>query len=447
MRGVDRIWGFTPHATTDSRGMTRLFELQNRLKADLRRQARLAKQDVSEVRSTQAEHLRRVNQAILGVSTSVEGAVDPFAVRNLNAAQIKSEDALSRHGIRRIGGAPMRPASVPGSKSVTLRPKSKSMEVKPYGSRPPEELFALRGPLAREFSRARDRGYKGPPNRWLAGPHAAMLVNKLRARGFDLELPRRGGLFSVHSALQWATKGCSVPVGIDRSHGFARERLYRVTRGSLTHARQARAVPRLPRSRWPSHDGQLLWPTFPTLNESWEMYMRGKSPASIQTMLPRRADGSLEKRPLRQVKPGSAARAVSKFVLGIRADIEVPRKFLGYFKYRWGFLILRRHGFLKRDFVTYVTKLWKSEFSGMFLKVPIRYNDALRLIPSTMYYTLLGFVAGGVAPSLSVKKGRQRPPRSRRFQNRENRQSGLHGLSNPSQPSSSDKSDDGVRLY
>jgi len=149
--------------------------------------------------------------------------------------------------------------------------------------------------------------------------------------------------------------------------------------------------------------------------------------------------------PRRQVKPGSAARTVSNLVIGVRADIEVPRKFLCHFRYRWGFLILKRsiRNVLPDDLVRLIVKIWKEDISGMFLRYPVRYREALRRIPTIEYYSMVGFV-----PARPTKKLDKIPrKRAGKHERRQKRLSSLDGWDFPSHPAShTTESGDGVRL-
>jgi len=438
---VDRVWGFTPDSASDSLGLSRLFDEQNRLKAALLRQSRLAKLDVTEIRSTEAEHLRMVNQAILDVSSGLPGAKNPFVDRNLTDSQILSERIVKRQGCKRIGGAPVPPRTLPGPNAFRIRPKRVVVAYRSYDLPTLEELFTLRGPLARTFRRAVERGYQGTPSRWLRSPAAAREILKLQQKGFTFHSTDLS-VIQPNSPLFYAVNGCS---GIEHhsfSFGFRRETIRRKYVNFTVLRCQAASVPRLKRHEWPlcGH----AWPTYPTLNESWAAMVTGKFPLHLNKAAA--SDTILRpKRPTKQVKPGTAERALSYYVIGIRADIEVPRKLLGYFKYRWGFLILKRHCDFNRNLTEFLSRLWKSDHTGMFLREPIRFNDALRCIPPSKLSLLGGFLRGGTQRPFSKKKGRCRPSRRVRLLNK-SAESGETKESLGSPPYS-DKSDGGVRLY
>lgn len=384
------LFGQGPNRQFDQQGMTMLFEEQKLLNAALRRQARLLKTGVSEVVSVQAERLRQINHLLVADAVS-PGMENPFARRSLTRGQAMLDDALGRQGTRFSEGSPRNLLS--GLRVLPNRHHTnQAVAVKPRQSSP-TELFALAGPLARDFSRYKNKGYRGSPAQWLAGPIAARLIVKLLRKGF-IESPRKGkySVFDRDSPLHWVVSGCSATLKTSLRHGFYGERLHHEVADSAVLVRQARAVTRLPEKHWPlTKSGGQAWPTFPTLNESWEMLLRGKVPAPAYRLCLDKIPNA--KRPTSQVKPGASARAAATYIIGIRAKVAVPGKYLAWFRYRWGFLILRRHCPLPLGLVRFLTNQWKSDITRMFLVYPIRYNDALRLIPDDKFYLSWGFVA------------------------------------------------------
>jgi hypothetical protein len=350
---------------------------------------------VTEVVSVQAEQLRQINSSLAAGFASSE-VRNAFQRGPLTPGQARLDEALGLQGITMIRGKPVSRPDHPARRSPMPHRRSGGPlkdSLSPKAS-PPSELTVLRGPLLREFSRAKERGYRGPPNQWLMGPTAARHIAKLRQRGIlDPLWTGRLSLFDRHSPLQWAVSGCSAIQETAVRHGFFGERLRNEGTNVVTLVRQARAVKRLPKQQWPrSRDGGYAWPTFPTLFESWEQLMRGKAPAPVyRSCLGKVPD---VKRPTRQVKPGALVRAISTFVCGVRADIAVPREFLGYFEYRWGSLILKRNRVFPAAFARWLANAWKSDITKMFLVYPIRLNDALRRLPDRAPWALSGFVAG-----------------------------------------------------
>jgi len=436
---VDRVWGHTPASATDSRGLTRLFEEQKRLSVALLRQAKLAKLAMSEIRSTEAERMRMVNQAILDVSSGIPGAINPFEHRNLIDSQILSERMIRTQGQRTIQGSPWKPTPPAGPNAIRIRTKRVVTDDRCRDTAALEDLLSLRGPLARTFRRAVERGYQGTPRRWLRSPVAVREITKLQQKGFTFH-STEFSVVSPSSPLFFAVNGSSGIEHHSRTSGFRGETIRRKATNFVVLRRQSSSVARLKRSQWPNSGHG--WPTYPTLNESWASVVTGKFPLHLQKGFS--STTRLTKiRPTKLVKPGTMERALSYYVIGIRADIEVPRKLLGYFKYRWGFLILKRHGHYNRTLCKFLAKVWKSDHTGMFLREPIRLSEALRCVPASKLSLLGGFIRGGPDPSGKPHRVRARPSRSSRCLRTESVEISQRLKSAPS----SDKSDGGVRLY
>jgi len=444
-----RVWGFTPNSGNSSNGMALLLERQTQLKAALSRQAKLSKIAVAEVRSTEVEQLRMVNQALLDVSSSVPGSVNPFRHRNLTDAQLRAESMVRRQGKRFRSREPVsRKAAQPSPNALRVRRKlARQANVnnsQPYQARL-EDCFSLRGVFARDFRRAKERGYRGSPSQWLGGPKSVQLYEKLTRTGLSCSPPERWDIFCPYSPLHWAVNSSSGMEEHNLRHGFQGERLRTKPTNFVVLRRQAASVKRLKLSDWPRDERGRSWPNLPTLNESWEMVQRGKTPLDNLSIERPNLIRNF-KIPTKQVKPGSSVRAVSKYVLGVRADIEVPKGLLGYFAYRWGFLILKRSGPLPGKLVKSITRIWKEDISGLFLRCHVRYNDALRRLPPSTLWVLRGFVPGGQT-GLVNKKSRARPNRNERHAKALPNRVRAGGSETSDRAPSSDKSDGGVRLY
>jgi hypothetical protein len=446
-----RVWGKVPYTQAQRKDLVFLFAEQKRLRDVLRRQARLARLDEACVRSTEAEHMRVLNLLIVDAVPSVDGVINPFIERNLTDAQTRSEDMVRRQWKKLHGGnaAAVKPTTATSKPVRSRRKRAEPTEGSPAQVRL-VDCFKLRGPLAREFARAVERGYKGTPECWLRGPRAKRLYSRYRASRspvIDWTDPDLWSIFDYRSPLHWAVTSSSVMQSTGVLHGFQGERLRSKDTNVVVLRRQASSAQRLKKHNWPrGFRGGCAWPTYPTLNESWEMLLRSMS--ERRRILPIRSSHTRSyKIPTKLVKPGSLVRAISKYILGVRADIEVPKGTLGYFRYRWGFLILVRKDHLPSNLVRFLSKLWKEDFSSLMMSEPIRLNDALRRLPSSSQWQLLGYRYAGLLESSRVKNRRQRPPRPVRIQMRQRNLEPATSDASSGRAPSSDKSDGGVRLH
>jgi len=424
--------------------LTRLFSEQVHLQGALLRQSRLLKVDVTEVRSAEADRLQEVNQDILDASLSGTGIKNTLPRTKLTHAQWVARSIWSYAAMGNwTMGEPRDPNSKsppnPGRKPPRARKRSEN--VRPFRPRSHpslEECFTLRGPLARDFARAVERGYSGPPSRWLRGPRAACLIEKLRIRGFAPEslVPR---VTSPWTPLFYVVNDHSGIGPHSLTHGFRGERIRRQPTDYVTLSRQARLTKRLSVKELSERCGDsCCWPTYPTLNESWAILCRIMDPQrrylSCSTGLPR----PTIRLSARQVTPASAAHAISNYLIGFRGDISAPKYVLRHCGYRWGFLILRRYHFLPANVVRWLTRLWKADFTSLWLRKPLRFRDALRTVPDIRFYRMSGFeLASSYQPRLNRKR------RARRSRNRRKLDSKQGLLS----PTPSDNSGGGVRLY
>lgn len=127
----------------------------------------------------------------------------------------------------------------------------------------------------------------------------------------------------------------------------------------------------LPKTDWPTSEGRPAWPSTPSVNEWLEMARRGLL-TEPQRMRPHGQTVKVTQSQF-NTKIELATLIISRNVIGVRSDVEVPRKFLGHFRYRWGFNILTSTG-LPAGLVRYLARLWLTEPSSLWLgwSVPLR---------------------------------------------------------------------------
>lgn len=136
------------------------------------------------------------------------------------------------------------------------------------------------------------------------------------------------------------------------------------------------AVPRL-RKRDEPRSTRALWPSCPSFLESTYMARNGrklpfqdkfKSLAVINHLRLKDVSESLR----------LATQIVRRSVIGIRAEIEVPKKFLRYFRYRHGFLILSVRHCLPAGLVRFLLAQWVTSPYSLWLVEHLRLKTFLK---------------------------------------------------------------------
>lgn len=131
------------------------------------------------------------------------------------------------------------------------------------------------------------------------------------------------------------------------------------------HEKQQAAVRPLPVSDWPRHQTRLAWPSTPSIVELTAMSRRGLTPLPmIKTVTP---VTNCITRVHYNHDVVMRARIISNQVVGIRSDIEVPRRYLDYFAYRWNFLILVVRHDLPTGLVRFLTGQWIRHPANLWL--------------------------------------------------------------------------------
>jgi len=134
---------------------------------------------------------------------------------------------------------------------------------------------------------------------------------------------------------------------------------------SSVHAWQSRNVKQLSTSDWPRRGTRSAWPSSPTIDELTEMGRRGETPVPLQTKAVPAKDRI--RRSEFNTDAELRARIISKNVLGIRSDIKVPYQWLGFFRYRWNFLILTTPFNLPVGLVRWLTGQWVRDPHNLWL--------------------------------------------------------------------------------
>lgn len=141
-------------------------------------------------------------------------------------------------------------------------------------------------------------------------------------------------------------------------------------------------VIRLPKNKWPlDSNGRRAWPDSLTISELLDKaHSRSgftKSPADSIPKSNKLFDSAKET--FTGVERSSKLRrqAVSNNIIGIRPSSDLSPRYLGYFRYRWNYLILI-DTFLPLGLVNYLTKKWKCEPTSLWMVEQQHYKKFLK---------------------------------------------------------------------
>jgi len=150
------------------------------------------------------------------------------------------------------------------------------------------------------------------------------------------------------------------------------------TSTSSKEALQASAVV-VPRLRLTESPGasRSQWPSCVSFTEMIHMSRTGKQLTIQDNFRSLSVMGCLKNRDVHE-NHALATRIVRQQVVGVRAEVEVPRKFLKYFRYRYGFLILSVRFCLPIGLVRFLLSQWVCNFTSLWLVEPVRYKFYLR---------------------------------------------------------------------
>jgi len=149
----------------------------------------------------------------------------------------------------------------------------------------------------------------------------------------------------------------------------------RVGYGSLAaHRSNREAVFKLPVDQWPSLSGRSLWPSSLTINELLEASQRGWTeypsippPPIITRVGVREFNGN----------PFLAKEIVRRNVVGIRSDLEIPKRYLDHFRYRRNFLILTAP-VIPIGLARFLASVWITDPSSLWLERMVSFKKFLK---------------------------------------------------------------------
>jgi hypothetical protein len=161
-------------------------------------------------------------------------------------------------------------------------------------------------------------------------------------------------------------------------------RIWTGTCVNAVHHSQRLAVKPLKSSDWPSDPLGPSWPSFPSIVEWMEMLRRGLDPFSRDCYSNPAWNLGFTQVSRLQVRenPALASRIVSNNIVGIRSSVEVPRKFLKYFRYSQNFLILVAAYKMPIGLVRFLIAQWCVAPYSLWLRRAVSFKIFLKKVPS-----------------------------------------------------------------
>jgi len=134
----------------------------------------------------------------------------------------------------------------------------------------------------------------------------------------------------------------------------------------------------LPKRYWPRTNRGAAWPSSPTFQEWLEMSRKGitlpgtldRGPGTTRVSF-REFNSNIE----------LAKRIVTNNVIGVRADLELPDKYLKHFRYRWNFLILTTPWDIPAGLARFLASCWITKPTSLWLEDRRSLRSYLRQVP------------------------------------------------------------------
>lgn len=147
--------------------------------------------------------------------------------------------------------------------------------------------------------------------------------------------------------------------------------------------RQQERTRSLPESQWPRLGTKALWPSSPTFEEMLEMAKRGKTPVAVTKV--ESVDTVKHYTTLAHFRNNSelCKRHIGRSVIGLRADISVPRKFLKHFRYRWNMLILSTPYRIPIELARFLSNQWARNLHNLWLVEKCSFKASLKKLDYT----------------------------------------------------------------
>lgn len=146
--------------------------------------------------------------------------------------------------------------------------------------------------------------------------------------------------------------------------------------GADSHWANVAGSHRLRKTDWP-RSTRSLWPSTPSVFELLEMSRKGVLHLGRDDTPRPRVENALS-RQLVSDNIRLATDIVAKYIVGIRSSVEIPEKFLRYFRYRDGFLILTVRWSLPPGLVRKLLSQWILAPFNLWLKDNCSFRNFLK---------------------------------------------------------------------
>jgi hypothetical protein len=154
---------------------------------------------------------------------------------------------------------------------------------------------------------------------------------------------------------------------------------------SAVHRSQRLVAKPLKSSDWPSSRLGPSWPSSPSITEWMEMCRRGIDAFQRHELFQPKTDTGFTRVSRRELNENHylATRIAVHTIVGVRSTVEVPRKFLGYFRYRSNFLIWTCTFNVPIGLVRFLLGQWFKCPSSLWLRRAVPLKTFLRKVPTS----------------------------------------------------------------
>jgi len=155
---------------------------------------------------------------------------------------------------------------------------------------------------------------------------------------------------------------------------------------NAVHRSQRLSVIPMKSRDWPSDPLGPSWPSFPTIPEWLEMLRRGIDPFDRPELQSPLGDSGYTRVSRGELHSNCvlATRIITNVFVGIRSSSEVPGKFLKYFRYGHGFLILACRNNLPIGLIRFLLGRWCVAPFSLWLRRQCTLKQYLRKVPISL---------------------------------------------------------------